>query len=119
VSPQPQHLVALAKANRVRFGMAQVKRQIHAGDVELSELFNPTITGDLSVGELLRSFPRWGTTRARSFLVSIGAVEAGPKKTMRPLETVKVRDLTMRERRILADACAATSTISNHLRKDT
>lgn len=109
--PQSQHMVALKRANEVRFGMAETKRKITRGDISLPQLFDPAVTGDLSVGELLKSFPRWGDKRGRKFLGQLRSRGHG----MRPLETIKVRDLTDRERRILTEACAETSTINTHL----
>ena len=68
----PQHMQALARANRVRLARAELKRSIARGDVEASEVVRecPWETESMTVAELLTSQRRWGRTRARKFLVS-------------------------------------------------
>ena len=66
----PQHMEALAEANRVRLARAQLKREVGAGDVETAEIVRecPWQAETMTVGELLRSQRRWGRTRSRKFL---------------------------------------------------
>lgn len=71
--PAPQHMQALAEANRVRLARAQLKREVGAGDVETAEVVRecPWQAETMTVGELLRSQRRWGRTRSRKFLAAL------------------------------------------------
>jgi hypothetical protein len=73
----PQHMRALAHANRVRLARAAVKRSIAAGDIEAAEVVRscPWEVSTMTVGELLRSQRRWGRTRVRKFLFSLALNE--------------------------------------------
>jgi hypothetical protein len=73
----PQHLQALAHANRVRLARASLKRDIASGAVDAAEIVRhcPWEVRSMTVGELLRSQRRWGRTRARKFLLSIAVNE--------------------------------------------
>ncbi len=66
----PQHMLALAEANRVRLARAALKRGVEAGNVDAAEVVRecPWEVETMTVGELLRSQRRWGRTRARKFL---------------------------------------------------
>jgi hypothetical protein len=73
----PQHMLALERANRVRLARAALKRKVAAGEVDVAEvvLTCPWETESMSVSELLMSQKRWGRTRCRKFLMSIGLPE--------------------------------------------
>ena len=73
----PQHMEALAHANRVRLARASLKRTVASGQVEAAEVVRecPWEVESMTVGELLRSQRRWGRTRARKFLFSIALNE--------------------------------------------
>ena len=73
----PQHMQALAHANRVRLARASLKRDIASGAVDAAEIVRqcPWEVRSMTVGELLRSQRRWGRTRARKFLISIAVNE--------------------------------------------
>ena len=73
----PQHMQALAHANRVRLARASLKREIAMGDVDAAEIVRqcPWEVESMTVGELLRSQRRWGRTRSRKFLFSIALNE--------------------------------------------
>ena len=73
----PQHMRALAEANRVRLARAALKRAVEAGDVDTAEVVRgcPWEVETMTVGELLRSQRRWGRTRTRKFLVSLALNE--------------------------------------------
>ena len=94
----PQHMQALAHANRVRLARAALKRAIAAGRRRRGggRPRLPLGGREMTVGELLRSQRRWGRTRARKFLVSLGLNEN------RELGT-----LTERQRELLAGALEA------------
>ncbi len=76
-APMPQHMRALAHANRVRLARASLKRAIAAGAVDAAEVVRscPWEVESMTVGELLRSQRRWGRTRVRKFLFSIALNE--------------------------------------------
>ena len=89
----PQHMRALAHANRVRLKRAAVKRAIAGGDIEAAEVVRscPLEVSTMTVGELLRSQRRWGRTRVRKFLFSLALNE-----------NREVGRLTERQRSVLA-----------------
>jgi hypothetical protein len=74
---KPQHMQALAHANRVRLARASLKRSVASGAVGAAEIVRtcPWEAESMSVGELLRSQRRWGRTRARKFLFSMALNE--------------------------------------------
>jgi hypothetical protein len=73
----PQHMQALARANRVRLARAELKRSIARGDVEASAVVDecPWETESMTLSELLTSQRRWGRTRARKFLLGVSLSE--------------------------------------------
>src|ERR1700736_280516 len=93
MTPEPQRLRALERANEVRLARAELKRRIADGDVSAAEgiLDSPWEASSWSVGELLISQRRWGTIRARKLLASVQISE-----------TRTVGALTERQRRLLA-----------------
>lgn len=76
-APMPQHMRALAEANRVRLARAALKRNIAAGKTGAAEVVRgcPWEVSTMTVGELLRSQRRWGRARARKFLLSLALNE--------------------------------------------
>jgi hypothetical protein len=70
MTPEPQRLRALTRANEVRLARAELKRRIAQGRVSAAEviLASPPEAQSWQVGELLMSQRRWGTTRCRKFL---------------------------------------------------
>ena len=89
----PQHMRALAHANRVRLARASIKREVAAGAVEAADVIRdcPWEVETMTVGELLRSQRRWGRTRARKFLFAMALNE-----------NRELGRLTERQRRMLA-----------------
>ena len=77
VDAGPQHLKALERANRVRLARAALKRQVAAGDRSAAEVImaSPWEAESMSVSELLMSQRRWGRTRCRRILLSLGFPE--------------------------------------------
>ena len=77
VVPAPQHMQALAHANRVRLARASLKRSIVGGQLAAVEVIRacPREVETMTIGELLRSQRRWGRTRARKFLSSLALNE--------------------------------------------
>jgi hypothetical protein len=91
----PQHMQALARANRVRLARAELKRAIARGETEVAEVIRdcPWETESMSLAELLTSQRRWGRTRARKFLQSLALSE-----------NKRLGTLTQRQRTLLATA---------------
>lgn len=89
----PQHMRALAHANRVRLARAALKRAIYSGEADAHEvvLACPWEAETMTVGELLGSQRRWGRTRVRKFLVFLALNE-----------NRELGRLTERQRRVLA-----------------
>lgn len=91
---QPQHLTALERANRVRLARAALKNQVAAGERSAADvvLASPWEAESMVLSELLMSQRRWGRTRTRRVLLSLGLPENKQLGTM-----------TDRQRRALAD----------------
>ena len=92
-APAPQHMRALAQANRVRLARAELKRQVAEGEVDVAGvvLECPWEAESMTIADLLMSQHRWGRTRCRRFLASIPM-----------LETKSVGSMTERQRKELA-----------------
>jgi len=73
----PQHLRALERANRVRLARAALKRRVAAGELSAVEVIisSPWEAESMSISELLMSQRRWGRTRCRRILLSLGLPE--------------------------------------------
>ncbi len=89
----PQHMQALAHANRVRLARAALKRSIAADERSAAEVIRegPWETDSMTLAELLTAQRRWGRTRARKFLLSLALNE-----------NKRVGTLTHRQRLMLA-----------------
>lgn len=85
-----QHMEALALANTVRLGRAQIKRDIHDGHTTVIDVLEckPYVCNTMTVMELLTSQKRWGRKRTLKFLHTI---------TPYLSETRKLQCLTERE----------------------
>jgi hypothetical protein len=94
---EPQRLRALERANEIRLERAALKRRIAAGEVSAATvLLNPPQSAETwSVGDLLISQRRWGTTRCRRFLARNSITE-----------TKHIGTLTDRQRNLLANSLA-------------
>ena len=84
MSPAPQHLRALERANAVRLARAELKRRIAAGDVCAADVIlrTPWEAESMTVADLLTSQRRWGHTRCRRFLQGIPMSESKTVGTM-------------------------------------
>jgi hypothetical protein len=105
MSPGPQHLQALQRANRVRLARAELKRRIAEGETTAAEviLTSPWEASSMALGDVLMSQRRWGGTRCRKFLAMF-----------RISETKTVGSLTERQRHALAAQLEAHATIERH-----
>jgi hypothetical protein len=94
----PQHLQALERANRVRLARAELKRKIASSEASAADvvLECPWETESMSISELLMSQRRWGRTRCRRLLLTLGVPENKPIGT-----------LTERQRSALAGVLSA------------
>jgi hypothetical protein len=94
----PQHMQALARANRVRLARAELKRSIGRGEVDVADVIRecPWETESMTLAELLTSQRRWGRTRARKLLQAVALSE-----------NKRVGTLTPRQRALLASALGA------------
>lgn len=88
----PQHMRALERANLVRLGRAEKKREIGRGELSVAEVIAdcPAEMETITLAELLTSQRRWGRTRARKFLLPLALNE-----------NKQVGSLTSRQRRLL------------------
>lgn len=93
ITPEPQRLRALERANEIRLARAELKRRIAHGDTSAAEVIlePPREAMSWSVGDLLMSQRRWGSTKCRKFLARNQINEIKP-----------LGALTERQRRLLA-----------------
>jgi hypothetical protein len=77
IGAEQQHLRALEYANRVRLARARMKRKVAAGDLSAADVIMscPWQAHSMSISDLLMSQKRWGRTRCRRLLVSLGVPE--------------------------------------------
>ena len=70
MTPEPQRMRALERANEIRLARADLKRRIADGEVSAADviLAPPREAATWALGELLTSQRRWGGTRCRKFL---------------------------------------------------
>ncbi len=101
VTQAPQHMQALARANRVRLARAELKRSVARGDVDVADVVRDCSweTESMTLAELLTSQRRWGRTRARKFLIGVALNE-----------NKKLGTLTSRQRSLLAGELSTHAT---------
>jgi hypothetical protein len=70
MSPGPQHMQALQRANAVRLARAELKRRVAVGEISAAEVIldTPWQAESMTISDLLTSQRRWGHTRCRKFL---------------------------------------------------
>src|SRR3954463_8116178 len=92
-APAPQHMRALAQANRVRLARAELKRLVADGEATVADvvLECPWGAESMTIADLLMSQHRWGRSRCRRFLLSIPMTE-----------TKTIGSMTIRQRNELA-----------------
>jgi hypothetical protein len=101
-APAPQHMQALAQANRVRLARAELKRQVAEGELSVADvvLDCPWEAESMAINDLLMSQHRWGRTRCRRFLAALSMSE-----------TKTVGSMTDRQRRALAARLGGEPTV--------
>lgn len=94
VDAAPQHMEALALANRVRLARAELKRRIATQQTTVVDVILdcPWQAESMTISDLLTSQRRWGQARCRRLLLTVGIQE-----------NKKLGTLTDRQRRLLAD----------------
>ena len=104
-APAPQHMQALAQANKVRLARAELKRQVADGELSVADvvLDCPWESESMTIADLLMSQHRWGRTRCRRFLASIPMSET---KTVGSMTERQRRALSARLRGDMAEAAA-------------
>jgi hypothetical protein len=98
MSPGPQHMRALQRANAVRLARAELKRRVAIGEICVADVIldAPWEAESMTVSDLLTSQRRWGHTRCRKFLQCVPMSE---NKT--------VGSMTDRQRNALAQMLGA------------
>src|SRR3954453_1543534 len=101
----PQHMQALAQANRVRLARAELKRLVAEGEANVAEivLTCPWEAESMTIADLLMSQHRWGRSRCRRFLTSIPMTE-----------TKTIGSMTMRQRNELAARLSGDQQPTSH-----
>jgi hypothetical protein len=107
MTPAPQRLRALERANEVRLARAELKRRIAEGQLSAAEVIrsNPPEVATWTVGELLRSQRRWGGTRCRKFL-SRNQIS----------EVKRIETLTERQRHVLVAQLQSSHCVDQEMR---
>jgi hypothetical protein len=85
-----QRLSALDLANRVRLGGSEVRREVAAGVLSVSDALDDPRAQGMPIGRLLLAQPRWGQQKAGRLLKQLTIWPQRP-----------VRDLTDRQRRLI------------------
>jgi hypothetical protein len=96
----PQHMTALARANQVRLARADLKREVAEGRRTVADVLSddvPWEAASMTIMDLLMAQHRWGRTRCRRFLVRLPV-------DLLMAETKTLGSMTLRQRRLLADA---------------
>lgn len=104
-----QHMEALAKANEIRLGRAQIKREINAGEMSVIEVLEkkPNVCDSMTLMELLSSQDRWGRGRTLKFL-----------QRFKPLsESKELCKLTDRQRTAILEALNTLSEVRKNKRR--
>jgi hypothetical protein len=98
IAPAPQHMQALAQANRVRLARAELKRLVADGEATAADvvLECPWQADSMTIADLLMSQHRWGRSRCRRFLLSIPMTET---KTIGSMTERQRKELAARLRR--------------------
>jgi hypothetical protein len=106
MTPGPQRLRALERANEIRLARAELKRRIADGRMSAAEviLACPKEASSWTLRELLMSQRRWGSQRCRKFL------ERNQISEVRPLGA-----LTERQKQQLVEQLQAVEPLEPHL----
>ena len=99
-APAPQHMRALAQANRVRLARAELKRLVAEGEATVADVILecPWEAESMMIADLLMSQHRWGRSRCRRFLLSIPMMETKTIGTMTDRQRHELAGRLSRER---------------------
>jgi hypothetical protein len=88
----PQHLDALAQANRVRLGRSALKQQIRDGEITVQQVLAapPPEALTMTLSALLMAQHRWSTIRARRLCKALMIGELRPVGTLTPRERGRI-----------------------------
>jgi hypothetical protein len=75
-----QHMDALARANEIRLARADLKRQVHDGEVTVGQILQdpPLEVQTMAISDLLQAQFRWGEYRARKLCTALVISERRP-----------------------------------------
>ena len=93
-----QRRSALENANRVRTGLAEVRKEVSAGTLAAVDALTDERAAALTIGALLLAQRRWGPKRVRELL-----------RRLELRETKRLGELTQRQRGIVTDALGRCS----------
>lgn len=94
----PQHMEALALANRIRFAQVNARREIKAGKLSLADaLEHPDLQRE-KLWRVLEAQPRWGRARMARLLYRINMPSSALQR--------RIESLTPRQRDLLARGAA-------------
>lgn len=96
-----QVMSALALANRARLAAADVKAEIRTGRLSVAAALEDERSGPLTLLELLTAQHRWGRDRVMRLLKAMAAAYPAGRLS----ESKRVRELTARQRRLIASWC--------------
>src|SRR5689334_15749209 len=113
IAPAPQHMQALAQANRVRLARAELKRMVAEGEATVAEvvLNCPWEAESMTIADLLMSQHRWGRSRCRRFLASIPMSETKTIGSMTDRQRQQLAAMLGGDTSAAADALALPWTI--------
>jgi hypothetical protein len=121
ITPAPQYMLALERANEVRLARAELKRRVTRGAISAARVILecPMEAESMTVADLLASQRRWGSTRCRKFLSSVSLSETKTIGSMtdRQREMVALMlesasgyaDSTIRQRVAISSNCPSGS----------
>lgn len=98
-----QQMQALDKANRVRYGIRDVKEELRGGVLSLRDALSDERVLTMPVHKLLASQERWGPTRAMTILTESGISPLRPVGGLTEREAERIATLSLlspKERRL-------------------
>jgi hypothetical protein len=97
-----QHMEALKRANEVRLGIAEAKREIHAKTLSIPDAFDDPRCQPARLRELLGAQERWGETRVRKAILRTNLSTSN-------LELRRISELTKRQKIRILEVVADTT----------
>ena len=104
-----QRFEALEVANRVRLARAGIKEKVREGELSVAEvvLSCPWQIQGMSISDLLMSQKRWGRTRCRRLLVSLGVPENKQVGTLTDRQRIAVAAMLSAKKAPVGENAAA------------